>query len=47
MFESSPRTRYAIVKLMADDYLRSDLTKRSYEAGSKAPLPTRPRERED
>ncbi len=38
VFESSPRTRYAIVKLMADDYLRSDLTQRSYEAGSKAPL---------
>jgi hypothetical protein len=38
VFEPSPQTRYAIVKLMADDYLRSDLSKRSYEAGSKAPL---------
>jgi hypothetical protein len=38
VFEPSPRTRYAIVKLMADDYLRSDLSKRSYEAGSKAQL---------
>ena len=38
VFEPAPQTRYAIVKLMADDYLRSDLSKRSYEAGSKAPL---------
>ncbi len=38
VFEPSPQTRYAIVKLMADDYLRSDLSRRSYEAGSKAPL---------
>ena len=38
LFEPAPQTRYAIVKLMADDYLRSDLSKRSYEAGSKAPL---------
>lgn len=38
VFEPAPRTRYAIVKLMADDYLRSDLTKRRYEVGSKAQL---------
>lgn len=38
VFEPSPRTRYAIVKLLADDYLWSDLSKRSYEAGSKAQL---------
>lgn len=38
VFEPAPRTRYAIVKLLADDYLRSDLSQRSYEAGSKAPL---------
>ncbi len=38
VFEPSPQTRYAIVKLMADDYLRSDLSKRFYEAGSKAQL---------
>lgn len=38
VFEPAPRTRYAIVKLMADDYLRSDLTTRRYEVGSKAQL---------
>jgi len=35
VFEPSPQTRYRIVKLLADDFLRSDLTQRLYEAGSK------------
>jgi len=35
VFEPSPQTRYRIVKLLADDFLRSDLTQRRYEAGSK------------
>lgn len=35
VFDPSPQTRYRIVKLLADDFLRSDLTQRLYEAGSK------------
>lgn len=35
VFQPSPRTRYKIIKLIADDYLRSDLSNRQYEAGSK------------
>lgn len=35
VFEPAPQTRYRIVKLLADDFLRSDLTQRRYEAGSK------------
>lgn len=35
VFEPSPQTRYRLVKLLADDFLRSDLTQRHYEAGSK------------
>lgn len=38
VFEPSPQTRYRIVKLLADDFLRSDLTQRRYEAGSKQRL---------
>lgn len=38
VFESGPQTRWAIVKLLADDFLESRLTKRTYEAGSKALL---------
>lgn len=34
-FESSPRHRHKIPRLLADDYLHSYLTDRSYEAGSK------------
>ena len=36
VFEKGPQTRWAIVKLLADDFLESRLTKRAYEAGSKA-----------
>jgi hypothetical protein len=36
VFERGPQTRWAIVKLLADDFLESRLTRRSYEAGSKA-----------
>ena len=35
LFEPAPQQRYRIVKLLADDYLRSELTDRRYEAGSK------------
>ncbi|GGC93404.1 hypothetical protein GCM10011512_20570 [Tersicoccus solisilvae] len=35
VYESSPQTRFLIVKLLADDLLRSDLTDRRYEAGTK------------
>jgi Kiwa protein KwaB-like len=34
-FDSSPQRRHQIPKLLADDYLRSELTNRNYEAGSK------------
>ena len=34
-FDPSPQRRYQIPKLLADDYLRSQLTERAYEAGSK------------
>ena len=37
-FVASPQQRYRLVKLLADDYLRSDLTNRQYEAGSKVAL---------
>ena len=36
VFENGPQSRWAIVKLLADDFLESRLTKRAYEAGSKA-----------
>lgn len=36
VFDPSPQTRWAIPKLLADDYLYSELTQRSYEAGSKS-----------
>lgn len=35
VFESSPQKRYLIPKALADDFLRSELTDRRYEAGSK------------
>ena len=35
VFESSPQKRYLIPKTLADDFLRSELTNRHYEAGSK------------
>ncbi|MEY2849444.1 MAG: hypothetical protein RI885_2111 [Actinomycetota bacterium] len=35
VFEPSPQTRYLIPKALADDFLRSELTDRRYEAGSK------------
>ncbi|MEH0110418.1 hypothetical protein V6N00_11960 [Tersicoccus sp. MR15.9] len=35
VYESGPQTRFLIVKLLADDLLRSDLTDRRYEAGTK------------
>lgn len=35
VFEPAPQARYRIVKLLADDFLRSDLTQLRYEAGSK------------
>jgi hypothetical protein len=35
VFNSTPATRFQIVKLLDDDYLRSVLTDRDYEAGSK------------
>lgn len=35
VFESSPQKRYLIPKTLADDFLRSELTDRRYEAGSK------------
>ncbi len=35
VFNPSPATRFQIVKLLDDDYLRSVLTDRHYEAGSK------------
>lgn len=34
-FDSSPQHRHQIPKLLADDYLHSQLTQRNYEAGSK------------
>lgn len=38
VFESSPQKRWLIVKALADDFLRSDLSHRSYEVGSKSPI---------
>jgi hypothetical protein len=35
VFEPSPQKRYLIPKILADDFLRSELTKRQYEVGSK------------
>lgn len=35
VFKPAPATRFQIVKLLDDDYLRSVLTERDYEAGSK------------
>lgn len=35
VFESGPQARYRILKLLADDFLRSDLSQHRYEAGSK------------
>jgi hypothetical protein len=35
VFDPAPATRFQIVKLLDDDYLRSVLTQRDYEAGSK------------
>src|SRR5665647_408808 len=35
VFSPTPATRFQIVKLLDDDYLRSVLTDRDYEAGSK------------
>lgn len=35
-FDPSPQHRHRILRLLADDYLRSGLTGRRYEAGSKA-----------
>jgi hypothetical protein len=34
-FDPSPQHRHQIPKLLADDYLHSQLTNRNYEAGSK------------
>jgi hypothetical protein len=39
LFESSPQKRYLIVKALADDYLRSELSQRTYEVGSKVQIP--------
>jgi Domain of unknown function (DUF4868) len=39
LFESSPQKRYLIVKALADDYLRSELSQYTYEVGSKVQLP--------
>ena len=39
LFEASPQKRYLIVKALADDYLRSELSQRTYEVGSKVQLP--------
>lgn len=38
VFESGPQQRWALLKLLDDDYLRSDLTGRRYEANSKGEL---------
>lgn len=38
VYDSSPQHRYAILNLLSDDYLRSALTDRAYEAGSKRRL---------
>jgi hypothetical protein len=38
VFESSPQKRYLIPKILADDFLRSELTERQYEVGSKQEL---------
>lgn len=38
LFEASPQKRYLIVKALADDYLRSELSQRTYEVGSKVQL---------
>lgn len=35
LFDPTPQHRHQIPKLLADDYLRSELTDRKYEAGSK------------
>lgn len=36
VFEPSPQKRYLIVKALADDYLHSELSQRTYEVGSKS-----------
>jgi hypothetical protein len=38
VFESSPQKRWLIVKALADDFLKSELSNRSYEVGSKSPI---------
>ncbi len=38
IFDPSPQRRYLIPKVLADDFLRSDLTSRAYEVGSKLRL---------
>lgn len=38
VFEAGPQKRWLIVKALADDFLRSDLSHRSYEVGSKSPI---------
>lgn len=38
VFDPSPQKRYLIPKALADDFLRSDLTSRKYEVGSKQRL---------
>jgi hypothetical protein len=35
VFNPAPATRFKILNLLDDDYLRSVLTERDYEAGSK------------
>lgn len=35
VFENTPQQRWALLKLLDDDYLRSDLTSKHYEANSK------------
>lgn len=39
VFDPAPRRRFQIVKLLDDDFLRSTLTARQYEAGSKVRSP--------
>ena len=38
VFESSPQKRWLIVKALADDFLKSELSNRNYEVGSKSPI---------
>lgn len=39
LFENTPQERYKVLKLLDDDYLRSQLTLRAYDSGSKIIAP--------